>query len=129
MVKDLRKPKAKMSEEDKLIQNWLSMAPSKAEIRKIDYWFERLKTEMYGDTHHPGNIKQRWSLLITRMIEMFPQYEHLQNGRAHTATTLYKSLWRHFQRLLAKWNKDSPQKLRKSPRALSQMSTEDSMKN
>ena len=64
MGRDSRKTKEKASEEDKLIQNWLSMAPSKAEIRKVDYWFDRLKTEMYGDIHHPGNIKSRWALLL-----------------------------------------------------------------
>ena len=53
----MRKPKAKVSEEDKLLENWLSMAPSKAETRKVDYWFDRLKTEMYGDVHHQFNIK------------------------------------------------------------------------
>ena len=72
MVKAMKKPKPVINEEDKLIKNWLSMGPSKAETRRIDYWFDRLKSEMYGDIHHPNNMKSRWSLLLTRMVESFP---------------------------------------------------------
>lgn len=129
MVKDMKQIKPKVSEEDQLTQNWLNMPPSRAEKRRMDYWFDRLKTEMYDDLHRPGNIKSRWSLLLRRMEMDFPQYEKLQNGDSYETTVLYKAIWRHFQRLVAKWQKDSPKKFRRSPRALSQMSTEDSVKN
>ena len=119
MVKEMRKPKQLGSEEDQLFQNWLSMLPARAETRKMDYWFDRLKVEMYGDVNNPNNFKSRWSQLLTRMETDFPQYGKLKEGTAHQTTVLYKSIWRHFQRLLAKWQKDSPQKFRKPRSTLS----------
>lgn len=108
-----------MTQDQQLTMNWLGMPPTRPEIRRMKYWFNRLKTEMYSDPQDPGDAKARFALLITRMVEMFPQYEKLKNGEAYQETILYKGIWRHFQRMLAKWQKDSPKKLRSSPRNLS----------
>ena len=96
MGKDMIKPKRKMTEEEQILRNWLDMAPARAETRRFDYWFERVKQCMYGNINHPENAKSRWSMMLTRMETDFPQYAELKGGTAHLNSVLYKSMWRHF---------------------------------
>ena len=108
MAKGLIVPKRKKADLDQVTKNWLGMPPARAETRRLKYWFKRLQVSMYGDINDPGNVKARWENLLTRMESDFPQYKILEEGNAYESSGVYKSLWRHFQKMLSKWQKESP---------------------
>ena len=96
MGKLRKKMKPKIGKDDQLTKNWLNNLPSRAETRRMDYWFKILKPDMQDDSLHPEKVKNIWTLLLSKMVINFPQYKKLQNGDAFETTKLYKSIWRHF---------------------------------
>jgi hypothetical protein len=129
MSKSLKKPLTQKRKEEILFEEWLSKSPGRPETRKMNYWFNRLKKEMYGNLNHPENSKSRFYLLMKRMVITFPQYEKILDGKSYLATPVYRGIWRYFQNLLTKWKKESPEKFERPSMTLSNRSTAESLKN
>ena len=49
------------------------------------------------------NIKARFTVLLKRMEETYPQYAELKGGKKYKTTLLYKTVWKYFNTLITKW--------------------------